>query len=336
MTVDKFSLFRIISFSLAGGDVIQTMPDTYRLYRKQWLAGNLSPVCFFYACTRYLSIISLVSNGIGFFGTNFTPASCQRFYMLPNVTAMLAGMSVQVLVFIRTLAISGRSRRCFYGLGSAMLLLFPLQIFGITYHRDPFLSMGSCKGKVLHAGEPDWNIVYYSAHMAFDLLACATATTYVILISRVQGTFNTSKFMLRVLTNGLLYTFVVFAVNFWVVLEFAGVFSTGAASTLPLAVVMIAAQHLILSTQRLARVELPSDELRPTPLTPSTDTNNSGPLRFWSDQLTQQDVELQPEVLMLSRDRKNSYDPKQRSNSEFEDASTTFDPVKHSSLASGS
>ncbi|KAF7355513.1 putative Transmembrane protein [Mycena sanguinolenta] len=288
-----------------------------------------------------LSIISLVANGIGFFGTNFTPASCRRFYMLPNVTAMLAGMSVQVLVFMRTLAISGRSKRCFYGLGSAMLLCFPLQIFGITYHRDPFLSMGSCKGKVLHAGEPDWNIVYYSAHMAFDLLACATATTYVILISRVQGTFNTSKFMLRVLTNGLLYTFVVFAVNFWVVLEFAGVFSTGAASTLPLAVVMIAAQHLILSTQRLTRMEPPSDDLRPTRLTPSTTTRNSGPLRFWSrSQHTQQDVEIQPEDLMLSGDRKNSYDPTQRhSNFELEDTSTTmttFDPVKHSSLASGS
>lgn len=27
------------------------------------------------------SVISLISNGIGFFGTQFTPASCRRFYM---------------------------------------------------------------------------------------------------------------------------------------------------------------------------------------------------------------------------------------------------------------
>ncbi|KAJ7904754.1 hypothetical protein B0H14DRAFT_2664240 [Mycena olivaceomarginata] len=165
MAVDKFSLFRIISFSLAGGDVLQTMPDTYRLYRKQWVNGSVSAVCFFYACARYLSIISLVSNGIGFFGTHFTPASCRRFYMLPNITAMLAGMAVQVLVFIRTFAISGRSKRCFYGLGSVLLLCFPVQVFGITYHRDPFLSkspfqltIGRCKGRVLRPGE----VCYFS------------------------------------------------------------------------------------------------------------------------------------------------------------------------------
>ncbi|KAJ7044565.1 hypothetical protein C8F04DRAFT_590439 [Mycena alexandri] len=240
MTVDKFSLFRIISFTLAAGDVLQTSPSTYRLYRKAWLNRRLSTLCFFYALARYMSIISLISNGIGFFGTHFTPESCQRFYMLPNVTAMLAGMAVQVLVFTRTWAISGRSKRVFYALGSVMLLCFPVQVFGISYHRDPFLSLGSCKGKVLHPGEPDWNIVYYSAHMAFDLIACATATTYVVLISRVEGKFNASKFLLRVLRNGLLYTLVVFLANLWVVLEFAGLFSTGAASTLPLAVVMIA------------------------------------------------------------------------------------------------
>ncbi|KAJ7930005.1 hypothetical protein B0H13DRAFT_910846 [Mycena leptocephala] len=104
--------------------------------------------------------------------------------MLPNITAMLAGMAVQVLVFIRTFAISGRSKLVFFGLGGLLLLCFPVQVFGITYHRDPYLSKGSCKGKVLRQGEPDWNIVYYSAHMVFDLSACVTATTYLILISR--------------------------------------------------------------------------------------------------------------------------------------------------------
>ncbi|KAJ7218254.1 hypothetical protein B0H12DRAFT_1153266 [Mycena haematopus] len=332
MAIDKFSMFRIISFSLAGGDVLQTMPDTYRLYRKQWVNGNLSTVCFFYACTRYLSIISLVSNGIGFFGTHFTPASCHRFYMLPNVTAMLAGMSVQVLVFIRTLAISGRSKWCFYGLGLAMLLCFPVQVFGITYHRDPFLSAGSCKGKVLHPGEPDWNIVYYSAHMTFDLLACVTATTYVVLISRVHGAFNISKFMLRILRNGLLYTATVFVVNFWVVLEFAGVFSTGAASTLPLAIVMIAAQHLILSTQRLTPGEPLDGEFPPAGRTPST-TTGSGPIRFWGSRLTR-DAEIQPEVLMMTGDRKTGYEPAQRrSNFDPEDASSSA--TLHDSVKSG-
>ncbi|KAF7366022.1 putative Transmembrane protein [Mycena venus] len=247
----RLSLFRIISFTLAGGDVFQTIPATYAFYKKQWVKRKLSPACFFYAVARYMTIISLVTNGIGFYGTHFTPATCKSFYMLPNVTAMLAGMAVQILVFIRTYAISGRSKWVLYGLGTVLLLGFPVQIFGITYHRDPLMQNGGCKGRVLHANEPDWNIVYYSAHMTYDLIATSTATYFLVYSSRNLGVFNLSNFVRRVLTQGLLYFIVVFLVNLWVVMEFLGVLQTGAASTLPLAIVLIAIQHLILSTQHL-------------------------------------------------------------------------------------
>ncbi|KAJ7180327.1 hypothetical protein C8R43DRAFT_972634 [Mycena crocata] len=52
--------------------------------------------------------------------------------------------------------------------------------------------------------------------MAFDLVACATATYCLLFSSRIQGEFNTSRFLRRVLRNGLLYTFVVFFVNLYV------------------------------------------------------------------------------------------------------------------------
>ncbi|KAJ7692534.1 hypothetical protein B0H17DRAFT_1061203 [Mycena rosella] len=244
----RYNLFRIISFTLAGGDVFQTIPGTYALYKKQWVKRKLSPVCFFYAMARYMTIISLVTNGVGFYGKHFTLETCQSFYMVPNVTAMLAGMAVQILVFIRTYAISGRSKFVLYGLGSFLLLGFPVQVFGITYHRDPVIPNGACKGRVLHANEPDWNIVYYSAHMTYDLIAVVTVT-YFLVYSRTFGVTNLSNFVRRVLAQGLLYFIIVFLVNLWVVLEFLGVLQTGAASTLPLAIVLIAVQHLILSTQ---------------------------------------------------------------------------------------
>ncbi|KAJ7490355.1 hypothetical protein B0H11DRAFT_2191585 [Mycena galericulata] len=330
MTIDKFSLFRVISFSLAGGDVVQTIPRTFRLYRKQWVNGSLSPVCFFYAMARYMSILSLVSNGVGFFGTGFTPPSCQRFYMLPNVTAMLAGMAVQVLIFIRTFAISGRSKRVYFGLGTSMLLLFPVQMFGIVYHRDPFLSEGSCvfsrrntRYYLTHlvAAKEEF-FTRTSAHMTFDLLACGTATFYLVFSSRIGGSFNTSRFVGRVLRNGLLYTLVVFLVNLWVSLEFAGVFTTGAASTLPLAVVLIAVQHLILSTQRLASDEaIFTDEYRQST---SGSAGMSGPPRFISGSNTQ-DVELQSGVFVVTEttdDGKPNYSPaKQKSNLDAENTS---------------
>ncbi|KAJ7675436.1 hypothetical protein B0H17DRAFT_130303 [Mycena rosella] len=188
LALNKSTVFRIVSFTLAGGDVFQTIPGTYALYRKQWIRRRLSATCLFYAIARYMSIGSLIANGIDAFSSGYTLESCKHLYMAPNVTALLAGMAVQVLVYIRTYAISSRSKYVRYGLGSIMLLGFPIQIFGIAYHRDPFFSNRSCKGEVLHPGEPDWNIVYYSAApMSFDLLAFATATYYLVYASRIQG-----------------------------------------------------------------------------------------------------------------------------------------------------
>ncbi|KAJ6524207.1 hypothetical protein B0H19DRAFT_1276653 [Mycena capillaripes] len=267
----RLSIFRIISFTLAGGDVFQTIPGTYVFYKKQWANRKLSPACFFYAVARYMTIISLVSNGIGFYGKHFTPATCQRFYMLPNVTAMLSGMAVQILVFIRTYAISRRSTYVWYGLGSVLLLGFPVQIFGITYHRDPVIQNGgyvkdglimrtSRTGILCNYGST-WLVYvcadegghsYYGAHMTYDLIATSTATYFLVYSSRVLGVFNLTNFVRRVLTQGLFYFMVVVLVNLWVVLEFLGLIQTGAASTLSLAIVLIAIQHLILSTQGLA------------------------------------------------------------------------------------
>ncbi|KAJ6591163.1 hypothetical protein DFH09DRAFT_195230 [Mycena vulgaris] len=306
MVDGKANTFRIISFTLAGADVLQTLPGTYKLYRKQWGNRTISPVCFFYAVARYMTIISLITNGLGFYGTHYTLATCKPFYMVPNITAMLAGMAVQVLVFIRTYAISGRSHYVYYGLGAILLLGLPIQAFGIIYHRLPTIKGGQCKGKVTAAGEPDWNIVYYSAHMGYDLIACATGTFYLVYSSRIQGVFNASKFVRRVLRNGLLYTAVVFLANLWVVLEFQEVLKTGVGATLPLAIVLIAAQHLILSTQR-SNSDAPS----------STDEySRSGPLsaqsarratqmpprspRIFTRRDSRQDVELQSGVFVVT------------------------------------
>ncbi|KAF7325360.1 putative Transmembrane protein [Mycena venus] len=292
-TLDKGTAFRIISLTLAGGDVIHTIPGTWALYRKQWVRRKLSALCFFYAMARYMSIISLIFNGYNAFSRNYTPTLCRHIYMFPNVTALLAGMAVQVLVYIRTVAISGRSKYVRIGLGAVMLLGFPVQIFGIVYHRDPWFNNGACKGKVLRPGEPDWNIVYYSTHMVFDSIACATATYFLVASSRVLGVFHFSKLGRHVLRDGLLYFFVVFLANLWVVMEFAYVFTSGAASSLPLAVVLIAIQHLVLSTQS----RTPGGKMSNTD--DSTSVSRGLP-RFNHSQSQQLDVELQSSVFVVS------------------------------------
>ncbi|KAJ7058049.1 hypothetical protein C8F01DRAFT_1149303 [Mycena amicta] len=294
-TLDRSSVFRIISLTLAGGDVLQTIPGTLRLYKRQWKRKRISTVCIAYGIARYMSIMSLVANGYDAFSHNYTYASCRRLYMIPNITALLAGMAVDVLVFIRTLAISGQSKPVRIGLGIILLLTFPVETFGIAYHRDPFFNNGACKGRVLHPGEPDWNIVYYSTHMAFDAIACAVASYFLVVASRQHGILHFSTLMRHVLRDGVLYFLVVFLVNFWVVLEFAGVFFSGAASSLPLAIVLIAIQHLILSTQKFTDRQ---PGLRT--ISVSRGSVSQGPPRFYTpgDQSQQLDVELESGVFM--------------------------------------
>ncbi|KAF8147794.1 hypothetical protein K438DRAFT_1779887 [Mycena galopus ATCC 62051] len=88
---------------------------------------------------------------------------------------------------------------------------------------QPYFNNGACKGKVLHLAS------YYSAHMVFDLIACATATYYLPFLEiRAQCAYRWGRIFLGC-----------FLANLWVALEFAHVFVSGAASSLPLALVLI-------------------------------------------------------------------------------------------------
>ncbi|KAJ7764828.1 hypothetical protein B0H16DRAFT_429823 [Mycena metata] len=279
------AIFRIISLSLAGGDVVQTIPRTVRFYRAQWAKGRLTTICFFYAMARYMSILSLIANAWthGAFPQSASFELCKRVYMTPVVACLLAAIAVQVLVYLRTLAISGRSRYVQFGLGSIILLGFPVQIFGIVYHRAPYFTKGSCRGAVFQAGEPNWVIIFYGANMTFDFIACATATFYIVVLSRFHQSGHLSTFFRHILRDGLLYFVAVFLVNLWLVLEFTHVFTTGVDPVISLAVGLIAVQHLILSTHNNTSVDRNGDSFRTSV--------SQGPLRFYtSDVGVQSDV----------------------------------------------
>lgn len=247
--MDRSVIIRIISLTLAGADFLQTIPQTYKLYKKNWRHGGFSPICAFYAGARYFSIVSLITNVGAAFATTFTQELCNKVYMFPNVTALLAAICVQCLLFIRTCSISQRSKPVFWLLGGLLVLLIPVETFGIVYHRRPVVKKGSCKGVVTVPGDPDWNIVFYIACLCYDIITCVTATGFLISASNVGGKFRASKFVRQILRNGIVYTVIVSIANLLVVCEFTGATNTGVGSALPLALVMICAVHLILSTQ---------------------------------------------------------------------------------------
>ncbi|KAG8936397.1 hypothetical protein FRC02_002621 [Tulasnella sp. 418] len=228
------------------------VPGEYKLYKKNWKNGRISVVCALFILVRYMSVLALILNGVGFYVKTFNPASCKAFYYFPMFTKMFAGMASNGIIFSRTYAIS-HTRRTFISLWVLLVLLFPLQVLGNTYKRNPVvgtgLDAGNCQAKTTR-GDFISAPYYYLANVIFDTVACTIASVSLLRRGSVNG--NLGYFGKKVLKHGLLYAFASTLTNFLVTLalfEVKGVKTLG--SFLSIGVTMILAQHLVLATSRL-------------------------------------------------------------------------------------
>ncbi|KAF8707610.1 hypothetical protein RHS03_04030, partial [Rhizoctonia solani] len=243
------SNLRVATFSIALFDVIQTIPGEIQLYRKQFKNGRMSFVCFLFIVVRYVSIAALVLNGVGYYGTTFTYEACVKFRLAPPVTKMVAGIACQAIILLRTWAISRKSRGVLIILGVLFVLGLPFLILGNVYRRDAYVEpgTGSCIAKQL--GSLNTAPMYYGAMSAFDVVACAIATYYLLDLDAK----SMSGFTRKVLKHGLIYTFGTTFSNIIVLMAVCHVkYSTGGEKKLTSNVqqiTMIMAQHLVLSTQ---------------------------------------------------------------------------------------
>ncbi|QRV78612.1 alpha/beta hydrolase family protein [Ceratobasidium sp. AG-Ba] len=236
---------------------LQTIPGEIKLYRRQYEQGRISIVCILFIAVRYISIVSLVLNGIGFYSTSFDLDSCRKFRLAPPVTKMLAGLASQGLIFMRTWAISRKSRFVLVVLSALCVISLPLLIIGNVYKRSPFVKNGSCIAKQPVGVEFNSAPLYYGAMAGFDLIACGIATYY--LIDRSAGAVM-SKFTKKVLQHGMMYALGTTLVNVIVLLGVSHVkYVEKLGAFLSVAVTMIMAQHLVLATQSI-RVPPPALE----------------------------------------------------------------------------
>ncbi|KAG9080282.1 hypothetical protein FS749_008066 [Ceratobasidium sp. UAMH 11750] len=270
------SNLRVATFSIAAFDYLQTIPGEIKLYRRQYAQGKVSIVCMLFIAVRYISIVSLVVNGIGFYSTSFDMESCQKFRLIPPITKMLAGLASQGLIFMRTWAISRKSRLVLIVLSALCLVSLPMLIVGNVYKRAPFVKNGSCIAKQIN-GTFNSAPLYYGAMSGFDLVACGIATYY--LIDRSAGSVM-SRFTKKVLQHGMMYAFGTTLVNIIVLLGVSHVkYVEKLGAFLSVAVTMIMAQHLVLATQSI-RVPPPVLEhivITDRPPTLSSDLTNFSP-----------------------------------------------------------
>ncbi|KAF8603713.1 hypothetical protein BDV93DRAFT_158546 [Ceratobasidium sp. AG-I] len=189
------------TFSIAAFDYLQTIPGEIKLYRRQFERGRMSLVCFLFIVVRYVSIASLVLNGVGFYSTSFDDESCRKFRLAPPVTKMVAGIASQGLIFLRTWAISRKSRVVLIFLSTLCIATLPMMVIGNVYKRAPFVKegTGTCIAKQ-EEGSFNSAPLYYGAMSGFDLIACGVATYY--LIDRNSSSVM-SKFTKKVLQHGM-------------------------------------------------------------------------------------------------------------------------------------
>lgn len=268
------SNLRVATFSIAAFDYLQTIPGEIRLYRRQFERGRMSLVCFLFIVVRYVSIASLVLNGIGFYSTDFDVESCRKFRLAPPVTKMIAGLASQGLIFLRTWAISRKSRVVLIFLSGLCVATLPMMVIGNVYKRGPFIKNGSCIAK---QPEDAFNSapLYYGAMSGFDLTACGVATYY--LIDRNSSSIM-SRFTKKVLQHGMMYAFGTTVANIIVLMGVSHVkYVEKLGAFLSVAVTMIMAQRLVLATQSI-RVLPPA--LEPIIVTDRPPTISSGTTSF--------------------------------------------------------
>lgn len=240
------SNLRVATFSIALFDVIQTIPAEIQLYRKQVQNRRMSFVCFLFIVVRYVSIASLILNGVGFYGTKFDMEACRKFRLAPPVTKMVAGIACQCIIFLRTWAISRKSRMVLIVLGVLFVACLPFLIIGNVYARAPFVKDGSCIAKQI-PGTFNSAPMYYAAMSAFDLVACGIATYHLLDFSASSA----SRFTRKVLKHGMIYAFGTTLANIIVLMAVLHVkYIEKLGAFLSVAITMIMSQHLVLSTQR--------------------------------------------------------------------------------------
>ncbi|KAJ7502846.1 hypothetical protein B0H11DRAFT_606166 [Mycena galericulata] len=88
---DISAYMRVASLAIACYDYMQTIPFEYRMWRGHHL--TLSFTLFF--LIRYTSILVLTVSNLGFFSSQFTIASCRKYYIIPSVFKVVQTMVSQ-------------------------------------------------------------------------------------------------------------------------------------------------------------------------------------------------------------------------------------------------
>ncbi|KAF7299881.1 hypothetical protein HMN09_00995300 [Mycena chlorophos] len=172
---------RVAADSISLFDYLQTFPAEVRLYRRQKNFCRPSVACILFILVRYLGFINVILANIGFFFNGFTESSCQHYYMLVPVFKLFLYMASQVILGLRTYAVSRRNPWVLWMLVLVFTICTVPELLATFYRRIPVFHHGACTSG--NAEGVSVASYFYVGALAYDLIAMSTTFAYLIKFS---------------------------------------------------------------------------------------------------------------------------------------------------------
>ncbi|TDL27738.1 hypothetical protein BD410DRAFT_781624 [Rickenella mellea] len=246
MNTEVAAYLRVSSLAIALFDFVQTIPGELRLYSQQSSIRHLSPGCILFILVRYISVAALITSSIGFFGSGFSKNDCHHFFLVAPTLKLLATLVSQIIISVRTYAVSRKSLWVKWILVVMFLLALVPEILGNDYRRViSQTAQHNCTSGNLPGAKIAW--LHYLAAMIFDAVACGIATWYIFAAS--AGLTMMGGFAKMMLGEGLIYFIALTGVNILNLILFrTNNFAVqSSATTLGQAITMIFSQKFILN-----------------------------------------------------------------------------------------
>ena len=163
---DATKYLRIVAIAWFVYDWMLTLPAEIRLYRKQSSLSRPSTACILVILGRYLGLIALLTNLVGFFAHFFPDEphpACQTFYRFMPITQCLASWASHAVFVVRTSAICRKTRSPIFGFVVVAFVAAGLELFSQIY--SFFLYKVGSSNNCLIQYDPAHNFgwVYYAS-----------------------------------------------------------------------------------------------------------------------------------------------------------------------------
>ncbi|KAH9937932.1 hypothetical protein B0H21DRAFT_825379 [Amylocystis lapponica] len=242
---------RVASLAVAFYDWLWTFPTELAIYRQQKSLWHLRRTCLLFILIRYISIVSLVVNNVGFFSNDMPASVCAKFiYMVPAMKCVQMTIA-HLILFVRTWAISTRSRWVYWTLSSLFVVVLCVELWSSLYKRVAAQdAQGNCTSGNEAGSKVDW--IFYVASFIFDAVCLSIATAFLWLQTHDSSCMSgLSRVLLK---EGLLFFGVLQAANILNLVVFIGatsVESQSAAASLGLTLTWIMAQRILIQLHEL-------------------------------------------------------------------------------------